>query len=458
MSPRPSIVDFTACPACRKVALRASGDAVHCGACNARYPLIGGIPWLFREPALTLGEWQNRLRLYLEEFRLEHRIASAELGSGGLSPATRARLTLLAQAYAGQVVAVEGLLRPLAIEPLPAPQATMAAFDVRVPRHQDLHSYYLNLHRDWVWGAVENDAARDAVLGAMPSGIAGRVLVLGAGGCRLAYDLHQTGAPAHTVALDINPLLLLAAQELLAGRSVDLYEFPIAPRAASDHAVRRRLSAPAPARQGLELLFADALDAPFADGAFDVVVTPWLIDIVEDEFGSFARRMNRLLRPGGTWINFGSVSFTGLRPALRLGIDEVWELIAAAGFAVTSHSERELPYMRSPVSRHARQETVLTFAARVERAVQAPPPPLVLPAWLQDPRVPVPMTEQLEVTAVASRLQAFALTLINGERSAADIAGFLVEQKLLGPEAALAAVRGLLLRLHEGQLRRPIEG
>jgi len=431
---------------------------VECGACTARYPLVAGIAWLFAEPALTLGEWQNRLRLYLEEFRLEQRIARAELGRVGLSDATRARLGLLVDAYAGQVSAVEALLRPLAIEPLPAPHAAMAAFDVQVPRHQDLHSYYLNLHRDWAWGDAENAAALEAVTHALPAGFAGRVLVLGAGGCRLAYDLHQTGLSEQTVALDINPLLLLAAQQLLAGKTLELYEFPIAPRAAGDHAVLRHLASPSPTRPGLDLVFGDALDAPFVDGAFDVVVTPWLVDIVDDDFGAFSRRVNRLLRAGGTWVNFGSVSFTGLRPSLRIGIDEVWERVTAAGFEVTCRGEREIPYMRSPASRHARQETVVTFAARKLSTVAVPPVPSVTPAWLVDPRLPIPLTEQLELTAVATRLQAFALTLINGERSAADLAGFLVDQKLLGPEAALAAVRGLLLRLHEAERRRAPEG
>ncbi len=458
MNRDPVWADVASCPTCRKGPLVKEAAGVTCTRCKATYPLLGGVPWLFREPALVLGEWQNRLRLYLEEFRLEERIVRGELAGGAVSPAGRARLTRLADAYAGQVRAVERILAPLALQPLPAPHAAMTGFDARVPRHQDLHSYYVNLHRDWAWGDEENSLALQEVSAVIPVQAPGCALVLGAGGCRLAYDLHQRGLFAHTVALDINPLLLLAARTVMTGGEVELYEFPIAPRTAADHAVLRQLRAPAAARAGLELVFADALDAPFAPGSFDVVVTPWLVDIVDDDFAAFARRVNLLLRPGGVWINFGSVSFTGLRPSRRLGLEEVWERVAAAGYAVLARHEREIPYMRSPASRHSRRELVLTYAARKERDASPPPPPPPLPAWLQDPRVPVPVTEQMEVTAVASRLQAFVLSLVNGERSAADLAAFLVEQKLLGAEAALAAVRGLLLRIYDGERRRPPDG
>lgn len=404
-----------------------------------------------------LGEWQNRLVLYVEEFRAAERLVRADLAGGAVGAATIARLEQLAAGYAGQVACVEALLTPLAIGDRPAARAAMTAFDVRVPAHQDLHSYYVNLHRDWVWGADENRRSAELVEAMIPEAT-GRLLVLGAGGCRLAYDLHQGGRYERTVALDINPLLMLTAARLLSGEAVDLYEFPIAPRGPGDHAIRRTLTPPPTPRGGLELVFGDAQNPPFADGGFDVVVTPWLCDILDDAFHATACRVNRLLREGGVWVNFGSVSFTGARPNARLGVEEVWEQVRGAGFALETHQDEEIPYMRSPASRHARLETVALYRARKVRAVEPPAPRPPLPAWLRDPRVPIPVSEHLEATAIASRLQAVALALVNGQRSAADLAAFLVEQKLMGPEAALAAVRGMLLRIHEATPRRAPQG
>jgi len=62
-------------------------------------------------------------------------------------------------------------------------------------------------------------------------------------------------------------------------------------------------------REEFHFVLADVLRAPFADHAFDTVVTPWLIDIVSDDLPVFAARINRLLKPGGRWLNFGSLAF-----------------------------------------------------------------------------------------------------------------------------------------------------
>ncbi|MBL0900021.1 MAG: glutamate synthase large subunit, partial [Reyranella sp.] len=163
--------------------------------------------------------------------------------------------------------------------------------------------------------------------------------------------------------LDLNPLLLLAAARLAAGESVELYEFPIAPRTESEVAVRRRLAAPGRARAGLDFVLADAWRAPFAPQSFDAVVTPWLVDIVELDFDGVAAHVNRLLKPGGRWVNFGSLAFGWRRPSLRWCRDEVLAAVRDAGFEVRESVDAELPYMQSPSSRHGRVECVHTFAA-----------------------------------------------------------------------------------------------
>ncbi len=70
---------------------------------------------------------------------------------------------------------------------------------------------------------------------------------------------------------------------------------------------------------GLELVAADALQPPFADGAFDTVVTPWFVDIIGEPFARVAARVNLLLKPGGRWINCGSLAFSRAAHADRIG-------------------------------------------------------------------------------------------------------------------------------------------
>jgi hypothetical protein len=72
-----------------------------------------------------------------------------------------------------------------------------------------------------------------------------------------------------------------------------------------------------------------------------------------------------------------------------------------------------------------------------------------LPDWLLHPDRPVPRTRAFEIQAISSRIHAFMLALINGERSTLDMARMLVEQRLMSADEAEAQVRIFLARLHE---------
>jgi SAM-dependent methyltransferase len=248
-------------------------------------------------------------------------------------------------------------------------------------------------------------------------------------------------------------LLLLAAERIVRGGVVDLYEFPIAPRSAADAAVLRRLAAPAPARPGLHLVLADAWRAPFEPQSFDAVVTPWLIDIVEPAPAEVAAAINRLLVPGGRWVNFGSLGFPWRRPSLRPSAEELLEIVAAAGFSVMDRSDQDLDYMHSPASRHARIERVFTFAADKARRGPRVATPTASAAWLDDPALPVPRDEAIALAAEASRIRAIVLSLVDGRRSTTDLVRIVVEQGLLPPAEAASAVHDLLERLYEGGAR-----
>ena len=271
----------------------------------------------------------------------------------------------------------------------------------------------------------------------------------GAGAGRLAYDLHAAGDAPLTVATDFNPLLLFVAREIFAGRAVELYEYPIAPRRLEDCAVLRRLAAPAAARAGLELVAADALQPPFADGAFDTVITPWFIDIIGEALPRVAARINLLLKPGGRWINFGSLAFSRAAYAERVGIEEAAEIVTTAGFAPLSPREGAVPYMRSPASRHSRVENTVTWVTHKVANAAAQPRRKQLPEWLLQPDQPVPRTRAFGMQQVSSRVHAFLLALINGERSIRDMARMLVEQRLMSADDAEPHVRLFLARLHE---------
>jgi hypothetical protein len=256
-------------------------------------------------------------------------------------------------------------------------------------------------------------------------------------------------APRLTVAVDFNPLLLFIARDVTRGATLELYEFPIAPRRLADHALLRSLAAPQPVRAGFYIVAADALRAPFAVEAFDTVVTPWLIDIVSEDFAHLAARVNTLLRPGGCWINFGSLAFSQGERALRLSFEETLEIVRRTGFAEPAIAEESIPYMCSPASRHARLETVVTWCARKESVAQTVPDEGTMPEWLVQGDRPVPQSDYFKVQATATRIHAYLMALIDGRRSIRDMARILVEQRLISAEDSEPAVRRFLIRMSE---------
>jgi hypothetical protein len=445
-SPRQSLpLDLLCCPCCRGPL--APGAALSCAGCAVEFPQVDGLPWLFADPAGVLGEWRGRTHAYLAELEAQADHYRAALGPDVTRAATRNRLKLLAAACTDHARRLRALLAPLGLGSAAAPDL-YRALGVALPSSQALGSYYANLHRDWCWGEAENEASYRLLDQALGGSAPGRTLLLGVGAGRLAYDLHQRRRPQTLIAADLNPLFLLAARRLLAGEPIELYEFPVAPRDIDSHAVLRKLQAPEPAAAGLHLVFADATDGPFAAGGFETVITPWLIDIVDEDLAIFARRINTWLRPGGRWVNTGSLSFSSVDPARRYALEEVLEVVAAAGFSVEMQREDAVPYLGSPASRHARLESVVTFTAAKRDECTAPARARRSPEWLERTDLPVPLLPEIAGRQLELRVLAYVASLVDGRRSIREVAQVLVEQRLMSADEAEPTVRGFLRRLH----------
>jgi hypothetical protein len=436
------------CPRCERAVLSPQRAGWICAGCNAGYPTIGEIPWLFAEPQSILAQWRSRLQFLLLSIDREVRALRAELGAD-VGALTRQRLEHLAAAYEDHAQRLAQLLMPLNLGATNAGYETHLALRTRLPSEQGLTNYYVNMHRDWVWGDIENASAL-AILRAVTREHVdwGSTLVLGAGSGRLAYDIHMQFEPRLTVAVDFNPLLLFVARDVTRGETVELYEFPIAPRRIADQAILRRLVAPQPVRDGFHIVAADVLHAPFAPEAFDVIVTPWLIDILGEDFEVLAGKINGLIRPGGVWINFGSLAFSQGSRAQRLSFEETVQTIKRAGFDDPLVSEQDVPYMRSPASRHGRVESIVAWCARKKGTVSIASAH-AMPEWLVLSDHPVPQSEEFRVQAVATRIHAYLMALIDGRRSIQDMARLLVEQRLMNQEEAEPAVRRFLTRMYE---------
>ena len=385
--------ELLACPRCDKTPLAAEDGSYHCDACKIGFPAIGGIPWMFADPDATLGEWRGRLHFALQQLSHDAAGIERELQDKDLRPLTRRRLERHQKALESHRRSLQRLLEPIDVQSPQGSRDTYLALRTRLPSDQGLNTYYANAHRDWSWGDEENEASLNQVRSVLnDSAELGKVLVLGAGAGRLAYDLHRQFDCTAMVMMDFNPLLILIAKAVTGGDKLRLHEFPIAPRSLEDDAILRTLEAPEVAGEGFHLVLGDALRPPFAPGSFDTVLTPWLIDIVTEDLTVFAGRVNRLLAKDGRWINFGSLAFSGPAHARRYSPEETRAVVAEAGFSDPYVSEATIPYMCSPASRHGRRERVLTFAAYKQRDGAPPRRHLALPDWIVTGKEPVPLT------------------------------------------------------------------
>ena len=439
-----------ACPRCDKSPLQSKDEALHCSACKVDFPILAGMPWLFAEPQAAWGEWRGRMQFALQ--KISHEVAGLEkeLDNEQLRERTRQRVARYRSALLQHRQKLQELLQPLDVAPSSGNYPTYLALRTRLPTDQGLNTYYANIHRDWSWGDEENRASLEQIQNVLQgTTVLGNVLVLGAGAGRLAYDLHQQLDCESTVAMDFNPLLMLVARSVTAGETLELYEFPIAPLGLEDDAVLRTLSAPEPVRDGFDLVLGDALRPPFPSGSFDTVVTPWLIDIINEDLPVLAARINGLLADNGRWLNFGSLAFSNPACSRRYSAEETVAIVAEQGFSEPMMTEQTIPYMCSPASRHGRQENVVSFSARKEKSVRKPARFQALPEWIVTGKEPVPLSQSFRDQAMTTQIYSFIMSLIDGKRSIKDMAVVLEQQKLMSRAEAEPAIRTFLTKMYD---------
>lgn len=371
------------------------------------------------DPELWRTLWLRRLDDY--STGIETRVATLrqESESPALLPRTRNRLLAIAGAFEQQLEVVAALFEALdagaddvvaaAIPSQPEPGAQAAVLES-----------YEHIFRDWVWGDEEHALALGLVKPLMPPE-GSRVAVYGDGAGRTALDLHQSCGPAETYALAQTPLPFLVTSALLSGVSLRLPEFPVDPVSDEVAVVPHELKAPHVARDGFSLLFADPLRPPFRPGSLDAVVTSWFIDAARTDVRETAAVINRLLRPGGLWINLGPLRFQTV-VSRAYTIEEVTDLVGAAAFEVITRDRHAMPHFRSPASGSHRTETIFRFSARKVGEAAAVQIPETLPPWVMNPLMPIPITQTLVSIGRTSMFTTGVLSMIDGHRSIVDVA------------------------------------
>jgi N2227-like protein len=339
-----------------------------CDACGAVVPVLGGLPCLFPDSDAWLVAWRRQLRTFDAQVRQTWTLLAEAQAKPGLLPATHRRLQTFRAASETLLTEVHGLLDPL-LHPRVAGAAEREA-DVPDSREARPLTHYLDLvYRDWAWETDERGevalglAELEAVAGPAPLG---RGLILGAGACRLAYELHRAHRTTETFALDVDILLMAAARLIISGERLLLTEAPTEANDLDTLSIRHELVAPGgPLTDGsFHLLLANGLEPPFANATFDTIITPWFIDVASSDLRSLAGTIHRLLAPGGRWLNLGPLVYTHRVPfEHRYTAQEAVEVAQRAGFTVGEPRLATVPYTLSPLNGRGRLERILAFAA-----------------------------------------------------------------------------------------------
>lgn len=422
-------------------ALTASADGTCLQSKNSgtTYPLIAEVPWLFEDPEAAVWQWRQNVTLFLaHEREQEDEINRLNKHVPRSSALARKRLEMLRTAKMHDRRVIASLLNDLT-RTAQTPLSVARIMASKLPLSQSLTGYYSNIHRDWGWdGLVESHRDENALAAklvqtvsakALGDGFAGRMAVLGAGCCRLAYDVHCLFPGMSTLAIDINPFLFAVAKAAMEQRGLVLHEYPLAPKDLSCHAVKRTLAAPRRVPAGFHFIHADALHAPLASGSLDWLITPWFVDIVASSPLDTLAEINRCLRPGGTWTNFGTLVFRGSDMRAQISTEEFFEILQVSGFEVVESRFDAIPYIASPASSHARVERVLTLSAKkVAEAAQRPAAARQSSRdWSVNTQLAVPLTPAIQSFFESHRTYAQIASLIDGQRSADEIARIMAE-------------------------------
>ncbi len=455
---KPSLTNVFACPATGKPLTDAGHQLV---GQDTTYPKVSNIPWLFPDPKHVLSNWRERADRVLEGYASEVSDLKETIKESP-SPLTRTRLEKIRTLKIQQLEMLKRILEPM--KPgtkLSVPKKS--AFGYRLPFSQGLLGYFPNIARDWGQGSehssLENRILFDTTVAAIPKETMqrleepgdspARILILGSGASRLAYDLAWRFPQSTVIALDLNPVLLLAGKSINDGTKLKAVANSFSPRDRMVPGHSIDLVAPKGPATNLEFVFADVYALPFQDEVFDLCVSPWLVDILPRRFSDLVTSVQRVVKTNGAWVNCGAWFFNFQNEADNISLKEAEEIGQAQGWRPLSSSLVETPYLQSAVDNHRRFETMTVFTWCKSKPPSTEPTLANQRAiaiddradWIRNTGLPVPKLTPFVNSAETYATMAWVMAQVDGQRTVGDIAKILTQQSGLEPDQAVDAVQ-----------------
>lgn len=412
-----------------------------CNRCVTDFFALGDIPCFFPAGIHQKTIWQHQTAMLLGNALQGLNNIRESLTRYDLSDTTRERLAEIYKANLINRDSIKSLFEKKSLIPEQNEQLSNM-------NPGDLGEYFDLIFRDWAWDSVsvpnnENHNAFLRIKSLLDKLIARpkRILVLGAGAGRLSWDIHNYLKPEFTLAVDSNPLLLAAADELIKQQnSLQFSEFKLFPQATFPTTQTQVITPPENAISNADnwfLLGANVWNLPLLKGNFDLILTPWFIDVNGGDVRDLIGIINNLLTQEGSWLNTGPLLFTRHLPLqLKYSHTEIKEFIELTNMELLEERIDQAQYLVSPMEARFREEQVWSFIATNTKTNKSTSTSGILASWLIMHHLPIPHMH-FSMIQPHPLIEAI-VAMVDGEKSVNSISAILAPQ--LPPGTAVTDV------------------
>ena len=337
------------CTICKKK-LSIKSDYLQCESCDAKYPLIqNSIPLMAIDPSAHAISTIFSLWKYDQDSKLE--IDSLR---GNFKNTWR------------NIKTVEGIIAAMennhelfeGIEKAIRPFVSIDQIKNNISLSYKIDNYAANFYleyliRDWC-GQPESEKEIGTIETILRTALSpnhgkGRILFLGAGLGRVAYDLADLFN--ETYAIDSSISMAYLCQKI---QQEDVTVFEINLRnAANKNSLYKEFKASSKHssknhRAKVSYIIGDAADMPFPGGFFSAVVSLYFTDVLP--LSILVDELKRVLHPGGKFIHFGPFEYNFNNKIEMLSFDEVKEYLIKSNFMIIDEGRVLSSHCKSPIS------------------------------------------------------------------------------------------------------------
>jgi ubiquinone/menaquinone biosynthesis C-methylase UbiE len=315
----------------------------------SQYPKIGGIPWCYSNQEESILSWVDKINAYFLAEKNELGYLQNLLSNNLISGSKRNRIQQFVTDKSSHLKHMSKLFSDFSIN----------SKSPTIIDKQNILSYQDLIFRDWVWGQDEIKKYKEYIVEQL-SGTEQNILILGAGSCGLSYEIAKN-TKANVIATDINPYLFLTAKKLTSKKHVKLTEFVPHPNDIKDVSIKHNIL-PVDELSNHHMIFSDFKDMPFKSECFDLIISCWFFDIIDNKLEDSISHTNQYLKDNGSIIYIGPSNFHKNNISNQYTSTEIIDSFMEKNKS-TEYKTEQISYLNNPKSSYKRIEEILFLKA-----------------------------------------------------------------------------------------------